>query len=86
MATTAGGDLTNDFEYVSTLLGGFNPSQLPRSPRTQLPTIASPRLGSARAGNFNFLDYLGRLQSITTASENPQIKVILCENEARGGT
>ena len=34
----------------------------------------------------NFPDFLRRLQSLITTTENPQILVILCQNEARGGT
>ena len=30
-------------------------------------------------------DFLGRLQPLVTATENPQIQVILCQNEAVGG-
>ena len=33
-----------------------------------------------------FSDFVGRLQPLITAPENPQILVILCENEAIGGT
>ena len=33
-----------------------------------------------------FSDFLGRLQPLVTTPEKPQIKVMLCQNEARGGT
>ena len=54
------------------------------------------RRGPARSGTqillfltFHFFlicsDFLGRLRSLIKAPENPQILVILCENEAIGG-
>ena len=33
-----------------------------------------------------FLDFLGKLQPLVTTTDDPQILVALCENEAVGGT
>ena len=76
---------------------GNDPRSLRRSATTHTPTFSirshSIRLdllslslrGSARAGNFKLFDVLGRLQPLITTPVNPQILVILCENEARAG-
>ena len=43
-------------------------------------------LGGDHTGDFQyFSDFLGRLQPLITTPEKPQIKVILCQNETRGG-